>query len=111
MTYLTNGFEFISELLAVKRFRPSPKLKERASEVLRLYFAAILREYGLSIADNVYGSTTDAGPDVKRMASILLEKVKITRTHIIHLHICLLLLFFAMHLRQFVVLLLALLCA
>jgi hypothetical protein len=79
ITWVTEGFELMSRLLCVRRFRPESSLidkgSERLSDTLYQWFKGVLGEWGLDVTKNMLGSTTDKGPDVKRMSSVVAKKV------------------------------------
>lgn len=75
-THITEDFEYRSNLLAVRPFKPSPRLTARAGDVLLQFYDSVLSEYGLDRMTHVRGSTTDGGPDVKRCCGTLMRKVR-----------------------------------
>lgn len=65
--------EYFTELLAVRHFNPRPGEKKSAETVL-LLLKDLYEEVNLTIQGNQYGSTTDAGPEVRRLCGSLLKR-------------------------------------
>ena len=68
----------------MRLFEPHPDLG-LGSDTLKLWVEDVLREYGLSVEDDLYGATTDAGSDVKRLATVLFDRTCATRPSSAHL--------------------------
>jgi hypothetical protein len=73
ITFMTKTWKLLSRLLCVRRFRPTDALLGTAklSDNLFTYFKAVLADNGLDVSKHMLGSTTDAGPDVRRMCETL----------------------------------------
>ena len=74
--YLLN-FELVSRLLAVRRFNPSSLVRQsmRLGNIIQAWVDSVLDDFNIKIAD-IFGSTTDGGPDIKRWAMVLMPGKK-----------------------------------
>lgn len=72
--FVDENFNYCSKLLAVKAFNPHSQIRDEfeLSSILLLWLTGVLGEFGLSTSD-LMSSTTDAGSDIKRLGSVLLE--------------------------------------
>ncbi len=75
--WIDRNWKFNTSLLAVRRFRPSPEqndYKAVASEILKEWAGHVLLDFNLTWAD-IFGATSDAGPDVKAVFCNVLNMV------------------------------------
>lgn len=63
-----------SYLIAVRQFRPNPRLMNRGGDVLNVYLNDIYKEFGIDPSKHIISFVTDAGSDVKRLCTSLVER-------------------------------------
>ena len=65
ISYLDVNMRFKTHLLAIKLFRPHPKLGRKVTgELVLKWVRKVLLQFGLTI-ENIAGAVTDAGTDIK----------------------------------------------
>lgn len=63
-------------LLAVRRFRPSPIIQGKGSQIVKEWLISVLEEFQIDYKKHALISNTDAGSDVKKLATKLLPREK-----------------------------------
>lgn len=75
IVFSDNKGDLYRMLLAVRRFRPSPNLHDRGlrgSKVVKEWLVSVLEEFSIDYQTHALISNTDAGPDIKKLATKLL---------------------------------------
>lgn len=65
-----------AHLLAARQFLPTPTMKAKGGDLLLLYTEDIAKQYGFSLHQQVFSFTTDAGSNIKKFASSLVDRSK-----------------------------------
>ena len=78
-SFLTDAFEWKTELLSVRHFSPGPGVK-KAAEVILPYAEDIVAELGINLGDHLVGMTTDGGGEIRKLGRIVTRASKYTWT-------------------------------
>lgn len=76
VSWIGSDYRMHSALLAIKRYRPSSRLKEKGADAIKIWLDQVLEQFGLKNGDEplpIVCSVTDAGSDIKRLCNVLLK--------------------------------------
>lgn len=75
-TFLDKDMDAHGVLLAARHFRPTPEMKQKGADLLLLYLEDIAEQFDFTLLQHVFSLTTDAGANIRKLATQLLDRNK-----------------------------------